>query len=482
MVLHTLRKFFRRPAGLSRGAGRLPRAPRRRPRLEVLEDRTVPATLVVDDNLACPGATFTSIQAAVNAASAGDTISVCDGVYNETVTVNKAVALRGAQSGVDARTRSGPESVVQGPNGQTAFYVTAGGAEINGFTVQNATSGNVFGAGIVLGAGTAGSHVLNNIIQNNIVGLFLANNSAADQTVIQNNLFRNNNQPGPASGTGIYTDEFVAGFGQGLTNVRIDNNTFVNQATAAVTLGSTATDGTTQSRITISNNVLSSNGSGLLLFNLTSSAVSGNTITGSTAAAGAGIQVLGGVSGLAVTGNTISGGAGDGIKVTADFGANAAVTVNNNNLFGNAGDGLEVAPGGHTGTLNAERNWWGAATGPNTPGADRVNAPSGAVDFTPWLLAPVGTATVSTWKDAAGNLLVVDTATGNYTLFLADGTALSGTGARVQKGVLKIHDQSSGGKIDVTGSADGTVGLNLRGKNKRSFTLDFVAVQPGDVG
>jgi hypothetical protein len=197
---------------------------------------------------------------------------------------------------------------------------------------------------------------------------------------------------------------------------------------------------------------------------------------------GAGVRIFGDVSGLRITCNTISGGTGDGIKLSAAFGANSGVVANNNNIFGNAGDGLEVVAGAHTGRLDAERNWWGAATGPNTPGADEVNDPSGVVDFTPWLVAPAGTATVSTWKDAAGNLLVVDTATGNYTLFLADGTALSGTGARVQKGVLKIHDQSSGGKIDVTGSADGTVGVNLRGKNKRSFTLDFVAVPPGDVG
>ena len=82
---------------------------------------------------------------------------------------------------------------------------------IDGFVVQNATSANQFGFGILLGAGTAGSHILNNIIQNNIAGISLANNSTLNQTVIGHNLIQNNNQAGPISGTGIYSDQFNAG-------------------------------------------------------------------------------------------------------------------------------------------------------------------------------------------------------------------------------------------------------------------------------
>src|SRR5262245_27839250 len=51
------------------------------------------ATLVVDDDLTCPGATFTTIQAAVNAALPNDTIQVCAGSYPELapgpLTINK---------------------------------------------------------------------------------------------------------------------------------------------------------------------------------------------------------------------------------------------------------------------------------------------------------------------------------------------------------------------------------------------------------
>lgn len=54
-------------------------------------------TLVVDDNLACPNAQYTSIQAAVTAANAGDTVLVCPGVYNEQVRIPKPLTVRGIE-------------------------------------------------------------------------------------------------------------------------------------------------------------------------------------------------------------------------------------------------------------------------------------------------------------------------------------------------------------------------------------------------
>src|SRR5262249_48639802 len=137
----------------------------------------------------------------------------------------------GAQHGVDARTRSGPESIVDGTTngGKTPFYVTVSGVTIDGFTVQGATNGNQFGFGILLAPGTSGAHVVNDIIQNNIVRLGLTNSSSPDPAVIRHNLFRNNTQPGPAGGTDIYADQSTAGAG-GVNNVRIDSNTFTNTA------------------------------------------------------------------------------------------------------------------------------------------------------------------------------------------------------------------------------------------------------------
>jgi parallel beta-helix repeat protein len=59
-----------------------------RPHLEALEERAVPAVLLVDDNLVeCPHADFTTIQAAVDAAGRNDTIRVCPGTYTEQVVI-----------------------------------------------------------------------------------------------------------------------------------------------------------------------------------------------------------------------------------------------------------------------------------------------------------------------------------------------------------------------------------------------------------
>jgi hypothetical protein len=52
----------------------------------------------VDLNCSSPG--FNSIQFAVSASSAGDTIVVCDGTYNEQVTISKSLTLAGSGNAI----------------------------------------------------------------------------------------------------------------------------------------------------------------------------------------------------------------------------------------------------------------------------------------------------------------------------------------------------------------------------------------------
>jgi uncharacterized repeat protein (TIGR01451 family) len=359
------------------------------PRFELLEDRLTPAVHDLTQNT-----TFTTIQAAINAANPGDTILADAGVYAESVTVNKPLVLEGAQHGVDAQNgRPGAqESILDAAtnNGQTLFNITASNVTIDGFTVQNATNANQFGFGILMGAGTSGTQLLNNIVQDNIAGIALANNSTSNQTVIRQNLIQNNNQPGPVTGTGIYSDQFSAG--GTLSDVLIDNNTFTGNSDAGLDFSSTDTT-KPATRITISNNLFDTNARGLLAFNLTSSAIRMNTFSNSTSNATADIRLFEGVNGVTITNNLLQNGAGRAVRIS-NSGTGAAdaanIQFNQNSIAGYTGPAGIFQVDNYSGTLNATNNWWGSATGPTTPNnpggtGQTLGDPNNQVFFSPFL-------------------------------------------------------------------------------------------------
>ena len=315
---------------------------------------------------------FDSIQGAVNAAAAGDTIRVAGGTFSEFVTVNKTLTLLGNQVGLDARdaTRTGavpsaPETIVNGATTAggrtTAFNLTASDVTLDGFTVDGNTSATQFATGVLVGAGTAGVHFLNNVVQNNISGLILANNSATDPAVIQQNVFRNNNQPGPISGTGIYSDQFDSG--GTLTNVLIDSNT--SAGTPSTRHHPRRECRGAQSNVTVSSNTFTSNGNGVFLANTASAVITRNTFTASTATQ---VVLADACNGVAVTQNFITGGANRGVRLLSVSGTGPAtdLTLISNDIEQNTFGGLDVAAGSYSGTLNAANNYWGSPTGPMT--------------------------------------------------------------------------------------------------------------------
>jgi len=344
------------------------------------------ATLVVDDNMACPGAAYATIQAAITAASPGDTIQVCAGTYPEgpgPLNINKSLVFRGAQAGVDARTRSGAESVITDPFGTS---VAADNVVLDGFTVQGGTL-TYTGYGIWLNPGDDGTQILNNIIQDNIAGIGLANGGSA-QAVIRQNLIQNNDQPGAASGSGIYTDQYVGG--SIVRNVLIEENAFISNGGfgAAINISNVDPSGGVFD-LDVSQNLFDANDRAFVLFNTHDSIFDGNRITNSKFVGSGDVRLFGDDTGLVFTNNALSDGVGmHAVRLSGTSNANVVFHYNNFERYGMTG--MTVDTGAHDGPVNAECNWWNSPTGPTDP----IGNPSGTgeeavgdIDYTPWLLA-----------------------------------------------------------------------------------------------
>lgn len=151
------------------------------------------STTVVGSGPGCPGATFTTIQAAINAVSPGSTIQVCPGSYNENVNINKNnITLLGA-----------------GASSNPSYGTIVDGTGIGS------------NPGISLPSGVTGVSILNLRVRNfnassGIYGALSNNNFTADSVTVNNN-----NSIGSGNG-GIYMNGPVSYVT--INNVTADNN------------------------------------------------------------------------------------------------------------------------------------------------------------------------------------------------------------------------------------------------------------------
>lgn len=355
-----------------------------------------------------------TIQHAVDAAaSLGEIVKVGAGTYNAQVQIfNKTLTLCGAQSGVPAgpgAARSGSESILTHADGPV--QICGDNITIDGFTIEGASNTGIssFGAGIwtsftSCGPNHGGYTIINNIIQNNIIGLY-PNSDGTNLTTIQHNLFSNNNVPGPAGGSAIYSD-------LGASNMLIDSNKFTGSTDWGILFAGPVG---TQSNITVSNNVLTTD-SAIGLISVTTASITGNVSTDSVTHG----VYLDGDDGVTISGNTIVNAGTDysGIRLRGDSGANTNIHILMNTIV-DSDFGIRVADIALTGgsmevhynrifnnlsgitnesttDIDAINNWWGCNGGPNGIGMlGPCDTATPAVTFAPWVTLTISASPTS---------------------------------------------------------------------------------------
>lgn len=298
-----------------------------------------PAAAVPVITVCASGCDATTIQGAVDLATAGDTIEVAAGTYTEVVNLDKAdLVLRGAQGGVDARSRSGATETVL-LAGQ--FKLLADGITIDGFTMDmNSTATSA-----VQGTGISGTQILNNIVENGTQGVVFDNPGPA-AALVKHNVFRDN------SGNGIQM--FGLGDSQ---NVSIIENDFSGGHGAAVNV--------IGQHVLISGNTSTEDFTFLVLTDSSDVTVTHNTVT--DADAGSGIFLGLGNDGVTISDNTLDSDAApsDGtsaIRLSTAFGgpgASTDYTITDNVMTGGWSYAIRASDGAYDGILAPRSNQFG---------------------------------------------------------------------------------------------------------------------------
>jgi len=125
------------------------------------------------------GGNFTTIQDAINAASAGSTIIVRDGTYTENIEVNKSVTIA-SENGTSA-------AIVKAASASTdAISITADNVTISGLTVTGATGSGKCG---ILVKSVADCNLSGNVVSGNNRGISLS--KATDSMLTGNTMYNN---------------------------------------------------------------------------------------------------------------------------------------------------------------------------------------------------------------------------------------------------------------------------------------------------
>jgi hypothetical protein len=340
-----------------------------------------------------------TIQYAIDQAASGDAVSVAAGTYSEIVEVTESITLQGARAGVDGRSRSGGETILQTPGGQArTLEIKANDVTVDGFTINGSTGTNALGINLV-GPTTANATVVNNIIKNNKVGVDAIYTDISG-ILVSKNLFDSNNVSGASDGVYLanvsgsdieVSDNTFKNTDDGTVNASAAINIYGEQATPLTNVrilrNSSTNDGTmlfimSAHDVTVANNTATSQQRAVISIDrgVDTMTIQDNTFSSSAY----GIRFRGAflpgapvTTNVTVTGNTISGMSVAGVLVEADSIGNG-INLVSNVITGNA-IGLDNQS---TATVTANGNNWGCVAGPGTAGCDSVD---GNVTLSSWI-------------------------------------------------------------------------------------------------
>ncbi len=423
--------------------------------------RTKAANIYVTSNsfYAPLGTTTPSIQRGIDQADSGDTVNVRAGTYVGRLNLGKTLTLLGAQVGVDARTRSGAESIITeaglstpNPDLLVEISASAGGSLVDGFTL-NADQTNATADTSAVRIWASNVTVANNKIDGFAGVIFKGgSNLTVDQNTFTVNKVGFVAQPGASTNVNITNNAFGVGTSlqndpsainlTGVTGGSVVGNVaigFVSGTTGRALAGSSLS-GTSGSPFTISGNSFTGNRDAISIFtNSTFIDISDNDFSNN---ARYGIAVKG--QDINIDANTLNNNSTAGINIEKHTLTTERVTVTRNTIIGN-GTGLIVTNAGavsevsenfidnngtgvridatastvgpirsnhvggnsvsgltnnSTAAVDATSNWWGTDDGPDTlantwGGLPKGDAIIGDALFAPWLASGTDTAPVT---------------------------------------------------------------------------------------
>lgn len=243
------------------------------------------------------GGSYSNLQAAIDAATDAATIIVPAGSYNPTATVviDKPLILRGAQAGVDARSRTSvPESIV---TGRIDIQAGAGNVTIDGLTLVDGTAAGTEKAALYLASGVTDVTVRNTVFSrqgtvdgDGFRGILTTSGGAHTGLVFSQNRFSgwatgiylNPGAPDANITANAFTDNYVGMSVDGPDGTQVSSNLFSGNLFEGLGIG----PGTATPALTLTGNQFTDNATHIGVYIAIDLDLATNSISGGVSVSG----------------------------------------------------------------------------------------------------------------------------------------------------------------------------------------------------